>query len=180
MKKLAYKAQHSENDISRDSCSHVAPGHCPRVVVPRFWKPVKYPPKLLGKQYRFDCLWNFPGMKTGAGCHFQGIFQTQGWNSCLLCLPRWQVNSLPLVPPGKPVVWYIKTLVSTTIVSCHLPLQGLNHMLLQLLIFNTPWRVESRNEALCAQGKTGKTGLQIVRYFSGADFMSPILVSPHI
>ena len=155
----------AEGDISRDSCSHVAPGHCPRVVVPRFWKPVKYPPKLLGKQYRFDCLWNFPGMKTGAGCHFQGIFQTQGWNSCLLCLPRWQVNSLPLVPPGKPVVWYIKTLVSTTIVSCHLPLQGLNHMLLQLLIFNTPLRVESRNEALCAQGKTGKTGLQIVRYF---------------
>ena len=113
----------AEGDISRDSCSYVALGHCPRVIVPRFWKPVKYPPKLLGKQYRFDCLWNFPGIKTGAGCHFQGIFLTQGWNSCLLCLLHQQVNSLPLVPPGKPVVWYIKTLVSTTIVSCHLPIR---------------------------------------------------------
>ena len=46
---------------------------------------------------------------------------------------------------------------------CHLPLQGLNNVLLQLLIFNTPWkefRVESRNEALCAWRKTGRTGLQ--------------------
>ena len=50
---------------------------------------------------------------------------------------------------------------------CHLPLQGLNQVLLQLLVFNTPWkdfRVDSRNEALHARGKTGKTGLQIVRY----------------
>ena len=48
--------------------------------------------------------------------------------------------------------------------TCHLPLQGLNHVLLQLLTFNTPWkefRVEIRNEALCALGKTGRTGLQI-------------------
>ena len=48
--------------------------------------------------------------------------------------------------------------------TCHLPLQGLNHVLLQLLTFNTPWkesRVESRNEAFCAWGKTGRTGLQI-------------------
>ena len=48
----------------------------------------------------------------------------------------------------------------------HLPL--LNHELLQLLTFNTSWkefRVENRNEALCALGKTGRTGLQIIRYF---------------
>ena len=34
------------------------------------------------------------------GCHFllQGIFPTQGWNSCLL---PWQVGFLPLEPPGK-------------------------------------------------------------------------------
>ena len=51
----------------------------------------------------------------------------------------------------------------------HTPLRGLNHVLLQLLTFNTPWtelRVESGNEALCAQGaKTGRTGLQILGYF---------------
>ena len=52
--------------------------------------------------------------------------------------------------------------------STYLPLWGLNHVLLQLLTFNTPWkefRVENRNEALCAQGKAGRTGLQMVRYF---------------
>ena len=53
--------------------------------------------------------------------------------------------------------------------TCHLPLQGLNHVLLQLLTFNTPlkeFRVESRTEADTeALGKTGRTGLQIVRYF---------------
>ena len=38
------------------------------------------------------------------GCHalLQGIFPTQGWNPLLLCLLHWQVDSLPLVPPGKP------------------------------------------------------------------------------
>ena len=28
------------------------------------------------------------------------IFLTQGWNPCLLYLPRWQAGSLPLVPLG--------------------------------------------------------------------------------
>ena len=48
--------------------------------------------------------------------------------------------------------------------TCHLPLEGLNHVLLQLLTFHSPWkefRVEKRKEVLCAQGKTGRTGLQI-------------------
>jgi len=41
-------------------------------------------------------------------------------------------------------------------------------VLLQLLTFNTPWklRVKSRNEALCALGKTARTGLQIVIFRS--------------
>ena len=45
-----------------------------------------------------------PGKNIGAGCHafLQGIFSTQGSNSCLLHLLHWQVDSLPLVPPGKP------------------------------------------------------------------------------
>ena len=45
--------------------------------------------------------------------------------------------------------------VSTGI--CHLSPPGLNHVLLQLLIFKTLWnefRVESRNQALCALGET--------------------------
>ena len=38
------------------------------------------------------------------GCHFllQGIFLTQGLNLHLLHILHWQVDSLKLVPPGKP------------------------------------------------------------------------------
>ena len=40
---------------------------------------------------------------TGMDCHalLQGIFQTQGWSLCLLCLLHWQVASLPLASTGK-------------------------------------------------------------------------------
>ena len=34
----------------------------------------------------------------------QGILLTQGSNRSLLCLLGWQVGSLPLVPPGKPLI----------------------------------------------------------------------------
>ena len=39
------------------------------------------------------CPWDFPGKKTGVDYPFlhQGIFPTQGSNSCLLCLLHWQV-----------------------------------------------------------------------------------------
>ena len=51
---------------------------------------------------RFTC----PHMEnTGVGCHLllQGIFPTQGSNPHLLCLLHWQVDSLSLAPPGKPI-----------------------------------------------------------------------------
>ena len=48
---------------------------------------------------------------TRVGCYFllQGIFLTQGWNTpppypCLLNLLYWQTDSLPLAPPGKPLL----------------------------------------------------------------------------
>ena len=52
--------------------------------------------------------WDFPGKSTREGCHalLQGIFLTQGSNLRLLCLLRWQVGSLPLVPHGKPIIRY--------------------------------------------------------------------------
>ena len=63
--------------------------------------------------------------------------------------------------------------LSTT--NWHLPLADAIYLykdyimlLLQLLILNTVLKgvqSENRNEALCALGKTGKTGLQIIRYF---------------
>ena len=50
--------------------------------------------------------WNFPGKDTRVGCHFllQGIFPTQGLNLHLLCVLHWQVDSLLLVPPVKPII----------------------------------------------------------------------------
>ena len=51
--------------------------------------------------------WDSLGQNTGVGCHalLQGIFPIQGSNLCLLCLLHWQVGSLPLVPPGKPIFY---------------------------------------------------------------------------
>ena len=48
--------------------------------------------------------WDSPGKNIGVGCHalLQGIFPTQGLNPCLLSLLHGQVDSLPLVSPGKP------------------------------------------------------------------------------
>ena len=45
-----------------------------------------------------------PGKNIGMGCHalLQGIFLTQGSNSCLLYLLHWQMGSLPRAPTGKP------------------------------------------------------------------------------
>ena len=53
---------------------------------------------------RLLCPWDSSGKNTGVGCHvlLQGIFLTQGLNTCLLHLLHWQTGSLPLVPPGKP------------------------------------------------------------------------------
>ena len=56
------------------------------------------------------CPWDFPGKNTGVGYHFllQDVFLTQGLNPCVLCLLHWQVGSLLLTPPGKPILNYIK------------------------------------------------------------------------
>ena len=40
---------------------------------------------------------------SGLPCPPPGIFQTQGLNLHLSCLLHWQVGSLPLTPPGKPL-----------------------------------------------------------------------------
>ena len=48
---------------------------------------------------------DFLGKNTGVGCYalLQGIFPIQVSNPHLLHLLHWQVGSLPLVPPGKPI-----------------------------------------------------------------------------
>ena len=49
--------------------------------------------------------WDSPSKNTGVVCHapLQGIFSTQGLNPHLLHLLHWQVGSLSLAPPGKPL-----------------------------------------------------------------------------
>ena len=56
---------------------------------------------------RLLCPWNSPGKNTGGGCQafLQGSFPTatQGLNFRLLHIVHWQVGSLPLALPGKPI-----------------------------------------------------------------------------
>ena len=53
---------------------------------------------------RLLCPRNSLGKNTGVGCHFllQRICPTQGSDPRLLHLLHWQMDSLPLGPPGKP------------------------------------------------------------------------------
>ena len=57
---------------------------------------------------RLLCPWNFPGKNTGVGCHLllQGNLPDPGIKPlCLLCLPHWQVDSLPLRHLGNQQNW---------------------------------------------------------------------------
>ena len=74
------------------------------VVSNSLWPCGLHPSKLL-------CPWDSPGKNTGLGYHalLQGIFPSQGSNSCLLCLLHWQVGSLPLAPCRKPTTVYMCT-----------------------------------------------------------------------
>ena len=42
----------------------------------------------------------------------QGIFLTQGWNPCFLCLLHWWADSSPLLPPGKQSLRLLPLMVS--------------------------------------------------------------------
>ena len=66
---------------------------CARSVVHSLWPHRLYLARLLSP-------WDFPGRNIAVGSHslLQGIFPIQGLNPHLL---SWQVDSLPLAPPGK-------------------------------------------------------------------------------
>ena len=74
-------------------------------------------------------------------CHalLQGILPTERSDTRLLCLLRWQVDSLPLVPPGKPI-WLLPRVVFTQCSSsgCYsvcLVLQGAVFLSVSLIVF---------------------------------------------
>ena len=50
------------------------------------------------------CPWDSAGKNAGVDHHalLQGIFPTRGFSLSLFRLLHWQVDSLPLAPPGKP------------------------------------------------------------------------------
>ena len=86
--------------------------------------------------YKLLCPWNFPGKNTRVGCHFllEGIFLTQGSNPCLWHLLHWQADSLPLGPPGKPLVCAFFAFITTsTPASVH---QSLFYTLSYTLLFS--------------------------------------------
>ena len=63
---------------------------------------------------RLLCPWNFSGKNTGMGFPFllQGIFLTQGSNSCFLNLLHWQADSLPLCHLGSPI-FFVQCQINT-------------------------------------------------------------------
>ena len=99
------------------------------------------------------------------------ISQKQGEHNCTIII----ISSEHRVPSEKEPVYIklwgclikysnLRSKCQSKLGTCHLPLQGLKHVLLQLLVFKTSWkefRMENRNEALGTWGKAGRAGLQI-------------------
>ena len=80
---------------------------------------------------RLLCPCDSPGKNTGVGCH-EGIFQTQGWNPCLLHILHCQAGSLPLAPPEKPIQFSSVAQSSLTLcdpVDCSMPGFTVHHQL---------------------------------------------------
>ena len=73
----------------------------PSVVAVRFLSCALLFVALWTADHQATCPWDFSGKNTRVDCHFilQGIFPSQGLNSCLL---RWQVGSLAPSQPGGP------------------------------------------------------------------------------
>ena len=62
-----------------------------------------------------------PGKNIGVGCYFllPGIFLTQWWDPCLLCLLHWQADSLPLRYLGSCILRSLGSKGQTDISLCN-------------------------------------------------------------
>ena len=78
---------------------------------------------------RLLCPWDFPGKKTGVGCHFllQGIFPTQGLNLGLLSLVYWQVDYLLLSHHGSPCLTLFPSKAQMQILICNCYAEGIHY-----------------------------------------------------
>ena len=92
--------------------------------------------------------WDSPGKNTGVGWHFllREILPTQGLNPHLLYLLHWQVDSLPLVPPGKS---FSCNIVGNGVLSGPLPSLYKHHWEAQTVTNPSP------NLLLYIEGKSG-------------------------
>ena len=104
---------------------------------------------------RLLCPWDSPGKDSGVGCHilFQGIFSTQGLNPHLLHLLPWQVDSLPLAPPGKPpkVVahvssweWKMKVFLNQCVFNLSISCQYISFSKVSIIFFSF-WYTQKSN-----------------------------------
>ena len=119
-------------------------------------------------------------------------FQLMRWSvralwQGFIFLPRFYLHTWYWNWPAFPRMGCFHSCVNYTLAlsmgTCYPHLEGLHHEPLQLLTFNTLWkefRVESKNEALCALGKNCQDRSSGSQVFSGADFMYPIRISPQI
>ena len=118
---------------------------------------------------RLLCPWDSPGKKTGVGCHalLQGILPTQESNPCLLCLPHWQVASLPLAPPEKPL---LKEFVAVVQLPSHVQL------------FATPWTAacQASLSLITSQSFPKFMFIALVVLPSHLILQSPLLLLPSI
>ena len=68
------------------------------------------------------CPWDLSSKNIRVDCHIllQGIFPTQGWNSCLQYLLHGRADSLPLNHLGSPIRMYIHWYILTQLLSQHI------------------------------------------------------------
>ena len=111
-----------EEEISFLSSGHVRARSVPLVVSDSLRPHGLQPARLL-------CPWASPGENPGVGCHalLQGLFLTQGLNSRLLRLLRWQC-SLPPAPPGKYCVVHFFRVAKGFAVNQFSSVQSLSHV----------------------------------------------------
>ena len=103
---------------------------------------------------------------TGVGCHAlpEGIFLPQGPNWPLLCLLHWQMASLPLAPPGKPL---------------H-PIRVLKYHFYLLTLLPSFFRIQKGNKTLPHMGFPGGSVVKNPPANAGDTGLIPSLGRPHV
>ena len=113
---------------------------------------------LMSHTVRLLCPWDSPGKNTGVGCQalLQEIFLIQGSNPQVLHLLHWHVDSLPLVPPGKP----ISTEVSFKLRQCDCSMCVLINIIYCFLIKMCRWETKEKQASVLSGLESDSLGLK--------------------